>query len=165
MPVPCPAIEMLLRASAQSTEARAIEEQRNMIRTKWAAILYTVISTLGILFACALDDKTSDRITFVVMYLLGLIVPIYALVDFGITRSQRLRDATATAILVTNNTGTATSAATATATATTTATTTATATAATAAASAANATSTDAKAKNRLVDEQAFHTGAFIHHI
>ncbi|KAG0282990.1 hypothetical protein BGZ97_008745, partial [Linnemannia gamsii] len=46
-------IEMLLRASAQSTEARAVEEQRNMVRTKWAAILYTAISTLGILFACA----------------------------------------------------------------------------------------------------------------
>ncbi|KAG0052941.1 hypothetical protein BGZ89_003051, partial [Linnemannia elongata] len=87
---------MLLRASAQSTEARAVEEQRNMIRTKWAAILYTVISTLGILFACALDEKTSDRITFVVMYLLGLIVPIYALVDFGITRFQRSRKSTTT---------------------------------------------------------------------
>ncbi|KAF9926222.1 hypothetical protein FBU30_004149, partial [Linnemannia zychae] len=51
--VPCPAIEMLLRASAQSTEARATEEHRNMIRTKWAAIVYTIVSTLGILFACA----------------------------------------------------------------------------------------------------------------
>ncbi|KAG0277966.1 hypothetical protein BGZ96_002592 [Linnemannia gamsii] len=89
---------MLLRASAQTMEARAIEEQRNMVRTKWAAILYTVISTLGILFACALDEKTSDRITFVVMYLLGLIVPIYALVDFGITRSQRSQETTTTTV-------------------------------------------------------------------
>jgi hypothetical protein len=54
--LPCPAIEMLLRASAQSTEARAVEEQRNMVRTKWAAILYTAISTLGILFACAVSS-------------------------------------------------------------------------------------------------------------
>ncbi|KAF9549254.1 hypothetical protein EC957_004554 [Mortierella hygrophila] len=106
---------MLLRASARSTEARVVEEQRNMIRTKWAAILYTVISTLGILFACALDEKTSDRITFVVMYLLGLIVPIYALVDFGITRSQRLRETTTT----TTTTTTAAAAVAASATATT----------------------------------------------
>ncbi|KAG0281271.1 hypothetical protein BGZ95_005413, partial [Linnemannia exigua] len=108
-----------------------------------------------------LDEKTSDRITFVVMYLLGLIVPIYALVDFGITRSQRLRD-------------TATAAAAAAATA-------AVAVAASSSSNNSNnnsninnnsnndlhssANATKAETKNRLADEEAFHTGAFIHHI
>ncbi|KAF9407936.1 hypothetical protein BGZ94_002514 [Podila epigama] len=84
----CPAIEMLMRSAAQSRQARQMEEHRNMTRTKWAAILYTVLSTVGILFACALDEKVTDRITFVVMYVLGMIVPIYALVDYCITRAQ-----------------------------------------------------------------------------
>ncbi|KAK5808383.1 hypothetical protein F5H01DRAFT_382732 [Linnemannia elongata] len=156
VPIPCSTIEMLLRASAQSTEARAVEEQRNMIRTKWAAILYTVISTLGILFACALDEKTSDRITFVVMYLLGLIVPIYALVDFGITRFQRSRKTT------TNTSTTTTAVVTANATSNVTVTTNGIISGGDSAA-ASNAPHTDAK--NLHGDEEAFHTGAFIHHI
>ncbi|KAF9121207.1 hypothetical protein BGW39_010768 [Mortierella sp. 14UC] len=113
----------------------------------------------------ALDEKSSDRITFVVMYLLGLIVPIYALVDFGITRSQRLRDTAASAaasvaaaMAVTSGGGGGTNSSnnaslaiknnnSATAASTNTS----------------SSASASTETKNR--DEEAFHTGAFIHHI
>jgi len=73
------------------------------------------------------------------MYLLGLIVPIYALVDFEITRSQRVREAVAAAAMTVATNGTVTATST-------------NVSAATAAAAATNATSSDSK--NRLADEQ-----------
>lgn len=47
-----------------------------------------IINSRAFFLCIKMDEKLTDRITFGVMYVLGMIVPIYALVDYCITSSQ-----------------------------------------------------------------------------